>query len=378
MKIVFLSNYYNHHQAPFAAAMDGLTNHNFIFIETCPMDETRKNLGWGKDQKPGYVIQAYGGRQKEQECQTIIFEAGAVIWGSCPFRMIRPRLKARKLTFAYSERLFKQGMSGFPHWGRAVKYFLRLAPYQKNHYLLCASAYAAQDYNSIGLFKNKTLKWGYFPETKQYNVKRLISKKRQNSILWAARLIGWKHPEVPVLIAEKLTELGYPFELAMIGDGPLEGQIKNMISQKGLDGCVHMLGAMSPEDVRKHMEEASIFLFTSDQNEGWGAVLNEAMNSGCAVIANEVIGSVPYLLKDGVNGLVVNQCNDINEMIKHFIYCFEHFQAVQVMGQAAYATIRDDWNAKVAAERLMTAIEKRTVAETGVCGKETYNEGRFL
>jgi hypothetical protein len=37
---------------------------------------------------------------------------------------------------------------------------------------------------------------------------------------------------------------------------------------------------MPPEEVRVHMEQSNIYLFTSDFGEGWGAVLNEAMNSG--------------------------------------------------------------------------------------------------
>ena len=62
----------------------------------------------------------------------------------------------------------------------------------------------------------------------------------------------------------------------------MEQQLRQMIHDKQLDDCVSMLGAMSPEKVRDYMEAADIFLFTSDFNEGWGAVLNEAMNSSCA------------------------------------------------------------------------------------------------
>ena len=45
-----------------------------------------------------------------------------------------------------------------------------------------------------------------------------------------------------------------------------------------------------------YMESSHIFLlFTSDRNEG--AALNESMNSGCAVVASDAIGSVPYLMR---------------------------------------------------------------------------------
>lgn len=51
---------------------------------------------------------------------------------------------------------------------------------------------------------------------------------------------------------------------------------------------------MKASEVRSYMEKADIYLFTSDFNEGWGAVLNESMNSGCAVVASHAIGSVPF------------------------------------------------------------------------------------
>ena len=41
MTIVFVTNFYNHHQAPFATAMDKITEGHFWFIETATMDAER-------------------------------------------------------------------------------------------------------------------------------------------------------------------------------------------------------------------------------------------------------------------------------------------------------------------------------------------------
>ena len=109
-------------------------------------------------------------------------------------------------------------------------------------------------------------------------------KHPQASILWAGRLIGWKHPDASIELAASLKEKGYFFRMSVIGNGEMEAQLHEMIRRKGVEDCVEMLGAMSPDEVRAHMERADVFLFTSDFNEGWGAVLNESMNSGCAVV----------------------------------------------------------------------------------------------
>ena len=57
------------------------------------------------------------------------------------------------------------------------------------------------------------------------------------------------------------------------------------------------------------MNEASIFIFNSDRYEGWGAVVNEAMNSGCAVLVSHVCGAAPFLVKQNENGRVYEYGN---------------------------------------------------------------------
>jgi glycosyltransferase involved in cell wall biosynthesis len=353
--IVFISNYYNHHQSFLSNELDVLTHHHFYFIETMPIEDHRKKMGWGQEEKPPYVLQAYNSKEDLNKAKDLILKADAVIWGSCPFSYISPRLKAKKLTFAYSERLFKTS-NRLGNFLRGVKYYLRLRRFQKKHYLLCASAYAALDYNRIGLFKNKSLKWGYFPELKTYcNLDLLLKEKETKTLLWVSRLISWKHPEIAINIAKRLKSDGYDFSLKMIGVGDLESACQKLITENDLDSCVQLLGAMTPGEVRQHMETSSIFLFTSGQNEGWGAVLNEAMNSACVVVANNQIGSVPFLLENNQAGLKYNRNIDS---------CYQMLCAVlndKTMGdnyaQNAYSVISNRWNYKVAAKRLIEFVD---------------------
>lgn len=55
-----------------------------------------------------------------------------------------------------------------------------------------------------------------------------------------------------------------------------------------------LTGYKKPEEVRERMEKADILLATSDRGEGWGAVMQRAMNSGCVVIADHMMGAVPF------------------------------------------------------------------------------------
>lgn len=171
-------------------------------------------------------------------------------------------------------------------------------------------------------------------------------------MLWCGRFLAWKHPDDALTVARRLKEAGVSFTLKMIGTGELENCLRQTIQAEGLQNCVELTGPMPPEQVRDYMEKAGIFLFTSDRQEGWGAVLNEAMNSGCAVVASDAIGSVPYLVKDRENGLVYHS-GSVDELFERVKGLLDHPAEQRRLGEAAYRTIADLWNAEIAAKRLI-------------------------
>lgn len=370
MKVVFLSNYFNHHQKPFSEAIYKKIKDDYCFIATEPMDEERKQMGWSETNSPNYVRQSYLNIESQRECALLVVEADIVIIGSAPEKMIKERIRKGKIVFRYSERPLKQGLE-------LLKYPLRLLiwhfrnPFWKPIYMLCASAYTAMDYRKFGLFRDKTYKWGYFPEVKKYdNIEQIIQQKNPISILWVARYIDWKHPEAAIQLAKRLKEDKVNFELNIIGNGGLEKNLRSQIELENLDDLVYMFGPMKPAQVRKYMERAGIFLFTSDFKEGWGAVLNESMNSGCAVVASHAIGSVPYLISHKENGLIYENGNqdDLYQKVK---YLLENQEEQKRLGRNAYRTLIDTWNAEVAANRLIELIKQ--IQEHGFC--ELYDEG---
>lgn len=355
MKLVFASNYFNHHQSSLCGALQARTE-EFSFVTTGEMRQERRNLGYGMEVIPDYVHSAHKGKTQKAMCEKRIREADVVIAGAVPEKMILPRVFRGKLTFRYTERLLKRPM-------RKMKYAQKQLQFRLQHpgrmplYLLCAGAYVAADYAKFGVFRDKAYRWGYFPETKKYGrLDTVMSEKQKNHILWAGRLIDWKHPEYALQTASRLKADGLDFVLNIIGSGELESLLRAQIEEQNLSDCVHLLGSMKPEQVRRHMEFAGIFLATSDKQEGWGAVVNEAMNSGCTVIASHAMGSVPYLIEDEKNGLVFRS-EDIDMLYEKVKDLLEHPEKQAVLGRNAYETITTLWNAEVAAQRLITLSE---------------------
>ena len=126
------------------------------------------------------------------------------------------------------------------------------------------------------------------------------------------------------------------------------------------------------------MDKSQIFLFTSDKQEGWGAVVNEAMNSGCCVIAPAEAGAVPYLINNGDNGFVFRS-DDPDELAACCIQAARYPEIRKSCGEKAFETVRYTWNASVAAERL-TDLARMLMEEWGIeegrCGMPSKVPGK--
>lgn len=355
MRIVFVSNFFNHHQKPFCEEMYRLLGDNFCFIATSEMSAERIKLGYAQEDTLPYICSAYANLQTRLRAMELINGADAVITGSAPAEYLSERLRMGKLVLRYSERPYKKKPSILKRIYHAFRFRLRDHG-NRNVYMLCASAYTAADFRSIGMYRNRMYKWGYFPEVKALDIESVLDRKSKNTILWCGRFIDWKHPDEAIRLAGKLKAEGYEFRLNMIGIGKMEPQLKHMAVAYGVADAVTFLGSMPPEQVRTYMEEAGIFLFTSDRQEGWGAVLNEAMASGCTVVASDAAGATPYLIHDGINGSVYRSgsFDDLLEKVQYLL-CHPAVQANH--GRMAYRTIADTWNGKVAAERLLRLTE---------------------
>ena len=355
MKLVFISNFFNHHQKPLSDEFFRILGDDYRFISTTEMPQERLRMGYPV-LTASYIRYTYNSKSEKEECINLINSADVVIFGSASPFFLKKRKKEGKLIFLYSERLFRKGFSLRYLLPRFIKWNWIFYNVQ-NCFLLCASAYAAYDYNLIGLFKGKTYKWGYFTQVVQYDdLDSIIKKKKHFSILWAGRFLRWKHPEYAIQLVQKLLTDGYEVELNIIGSGTLESEITDFVVNNGLSSYINLLGSKPPDEVRNYMEKSEIFIFTSDQNEGWGAVLNESMNSACAVVANGDIGAVPFMIQDGVNGLVYKN-GDFEDFVSKVKMILDDEEKRKLLQINAYKTMIDIWNPKVAAERFVKFSE---------------------
>lgn len=359
MKLVFLTNLVNYHQIYLADELYKILGLNYTYVAFEPLPEWLKKGGYSEITRP-YILNAYESETKYAEAVNLAYEADVVIIGSASESLVHKRLYENKLTFHYSERWFKKklGLRMFSPrmWYSVYKNHLRFN--RKRSYMLCASAYTAYDVNSVHAYINKCFKWGYFPKVEDINIDDILSSKKSGIIklMWCARFLKLKHPELPVNMAYRLKERGYKFSVDMYGSGEELQNSKELAKKLGVEDIVNFKGNFPNDVILEEMRNHHIFLFTSDRNEGWGAVLNEAMANGCSVVASNEIGSVPFLIKDGVNGLVFKS-QDIDSLVQKVELLMRDSDMRESIAKEAYSTMRYVWSPENAAKSLVELIE---------------------
>jgi glycosyltransferase involved in cell wall biosynthesis len=359
MKLTIVSNYINHHQIPMSNELYRKLGNDFAFIQTSRMEEDRVKMGWGSEVKAIPYLKLY--YEEDNACRQLIMDSDIVVFGGVEDESyIKPRLNAGKIVIRASERLYREGQwKSISPRGRRKKYEDHTRYADGPVYLLCHGAYVASDFAIVHAYPDKKYVWGYFTEAKTYNLDNLFLRKLhldsegkvQVRLLWAGRFMKLKHPEYAIKAAKYLDKQGISFHLDMVGGGELEAKLKKLTKKYKLEAKVTFHGFKKPAEVRRFMEEADIFMFTSNYLEGWGAVLNESMNSACAVVAGHGIGAVPFLIRHGQNGLVY-KTGDFCEFKEQVLKLCQDNDMRRRLGKNAYDTIINEWNPKEAAKRL--------------------------
>jgi glycosyltransferase involved in cell wall biosynthesis len=93
------------------------------------------------------------------------------------------------------------------------------------------------------------------------------------------------------------------FELEIVGGGPDEQVLRDLVQRLGLQEVVRFAGVLDREAVAQRYREADLFTLPSSA-EAFGNVFAEALASGLPIVGSN-IGGIPDLVEHGSNGLLV-------------------------------------------------------------------------
>lgn len=139
------------------------------------------------------------------------------------------------------------------------------------------------------------------------------------SVLMIGRLSWEKYPlealRVFKLAHDKLPDI----ELDIVGDGPLNAQMKEYVFENGLANAVHFHGKKSTEEIKTFYDRCACVLFTSKM-EGYPMVLLEAKAWGIPVVMYDL----PYLsMVQDNQGVLAATFEDYNHMAEHLVHVLQ-------------------------------------------------------
>ena len=221
----------------------------------------------------------------------------------------------------------------------------------KNADIITANTKATRD-ELVGRFpeyssKVKIIPMGVNPDFfKKLKVKKPAKYSKNKLLLFVGRLSDQKGLQYLIDALPEIVRKEPAAKLLIIGDGPFKSELEKKINENRIKDYVEFLGSLPSSEVVKYHNYADIFVLPSLANktgtEALGLALMEAMSSGCAVVGTKV-GGIPSLIKDGDDGLLVQQ-KDSKHLADAIAGLIKNRKKAETMGKNASKSIRANYS----------------------------------
>lgn len=273
--------------------------------------ENRTKSGWTEfPTETEYILPWRDSQQRRQYWRSLISADYAVLPGCFHLRTLPlhhlVRRFVRKPTFLWSERFARfpdsrsSRLSGTPMrlkmlLGRALMF-----PCNSPRVSFWGIGAGAEcDYKRMGMSR-----WDYRQFLFSVDGSESIpgpSDKRSIRLVFCGRITRLKGADLLVKAMADSRLAGANLSLTLIGDGDLQSSLENFCKDNLLHN-VTFLGALQPKCCQQEMGKHDVLVLPS-LYDGWGAVVNEAMEAGLAVVVSDAVGSRrPLVNKE--NGIV--------------------------------------------------------------------------
>lgn len=180
-------------------------------------------------------------------------------------------------------------------------------------------------------------------------VGRLFEHQKGHSLLVEAAQHLKNVPHLKILIA---------------GSGPDEQNLKELITQKGLEDRIVLLGSIRDKETLANYYNASELFVLPSRYEGLPLVILEASACGLPTVAFNVMG-VRGLVQDGVNGLLVEDL-DPSGLATAMQKLLDDPQARAAMGNNAQEIVRINYSEEITSSKLMDLIKESVGIEAAM------------
>lgn len=189
--------------------------------------------------------------------------------------------------------------------GRAALFEGLRTSFQQAAAIHCVSAAIKQEASKYGLDEAKAtiIYPAVSPIRFQPDVTQPPPAQTSFRVVTTGALLWNKGYEYALLAISRLVQSGVAVSYDIIGDGPERQRLRYTIHDLGLEAHVCLHGSLTPDEVRRQLQEADAFLLSSF-SEGVSNAVLEAMACGLPVVTTDC-GGMREAVTDNEEGFVV-------------------------------------------------------------------------
>lgn len=336
MRIVFWQNCLSPHQLPYIVhLLDDERVDKVIVIAGEAVNETRKNMGWEVAQIPGLdrcevylnpMPQTIDFLLSDRSYDSYHLFSGIrgfqfvfdAFKKSLKYNLKRGLITERPNTFAFGR------ANGKPLWAHRIRFLL-----QDRKFTPCIQHVFAMGEDAVNYFRSVCKSWKVYPfayctNCSEFSEKELTSLSQEDiRMTYVGSLSWWK---APIDILKSAISLSKGYHINFIGDGSERNKMEHFIKQHGLTDNISLLGTKQNSEIPSILSQHDILILPSIY-DGWGAVVNEALQRGLYVICSDKCGA-KELLADERCGCVFRG-GDIGQLSKILQHCISHINIIR-------------------------------------------------
>ncbi len=182
-------------------------------------------------------------------------------------------------------------------------------------------------------------------------------------ILSIGRLVPKKGFPILLQALHFLRRGGYQFRCSIVGDGPIQNELRQQIAQLRLGNWVELVPPMSQGDLLDYYRRADLFALACEVQEdgdrdGIPNVIVEAMAMGLPIVSTRISG-IPECVADGVTGLLVAEKDPLALAVAMALLLGEPEWAQQ-LGRAGRKKVERDFDGRRNVEQIAAALRQTT------------------
>ncbi|MCR4324822.1 MAG: glycosyltransferase family 4 protein [Candidatus Curtissbacteria bacterium] len=205
--------------------------------------------------------------------------------------------------------------------------------------------------------RNKNKKISYIPNGVNTQVFDRTKKSKEKTLIFVGRL----HPQKNLInLVKAMVEVKKKFPkitLIIVGAGPQEKELKDLINKIGLKNNVKMTGQKTGRELIKLYKSSHLFVLPSIY-EGQPLSLLEAWASKTPAVVTKT-GDCAYLIKENVNGFLIEDPTDYRQIAKKIIKALKS-KNLNKIGESGYNFVKKNFSWEKSAQETLKVYESLT------------------